>query len=917
MNDCKQSNDSIQGLLQSAFACPGDQVVSLLGSDASSGLSDNEAIIRIEKYGHNQLAESSTNPAWKILLAQFTGLMIWILIAAALIAGLMGEWVDLVAILTIVLLNGILGFTQEEKASRALAALRAMSSPMSKVIRDGQLTSISATQLVPGDIIQLEPGDLVPADARLLETFTVSVQEASLTGESVPVNKDAGADLPAKTPIAERANSVFLGTTVSSGKAKAIVVATGMQTQLGQIAGMLTEAPTKQTPLQRRLEELGKVLVIVCLALVIFIFFIHFLRGDDPFETLLVAVSLAVAAVPEGLPAVVTIALAIGLQRMVKRHALVRKLPSVETLGSVNVICSDKTGTLTRNQMTVRELCVGNRRFEITGTGYRPEGTFKLHPNVDHDSGDAQQIEPKDFPDIRAALLVAKICNGATAQLNPTSNKWEVVGDPTEGALVVLGLKSKIDFDGTQRHVVYEIPFDSERKAMSVIVKQGGQEVVMYTKGAPEVILDKCTHEIRDGEIHELTQQRREQIEERNSAMASRALRVLAFAYRPDPQLTDGHFQEEELVFAGLVGMIDPPRDEAKAAVEECHCAGIRPIMITGDHPDTALAIARELNIATNSSNAVTGLQLNDITDEQLQKQVTEIPVYARVSAAHKLRVIDAWKSRNQVVAMTGDGVNDAPAVQAADIGIAMGITGTDVTKEAADMVLTDDNFASIVCAVREGRGIFENIKKFVHYLLSCNAGEVMLMFVAAIFGLPLPLIAVQILWINLVTDGLPALALALEKPEPGIMEMKPRPTREPVITRRGGILILYHGILIAGSCFLGFWWTYESSGHDEQFARSATFAIAAFSQLAFAMVCRSHRFTFPQLGLFSNRWLFVAFVGSGLLQLFVLTVPGVREIFKVVNMPIQTWMFVIVLSLIPATFIELAKIGHLALKRN
>lgn len=909
--------DSIPGLLENTFACPSNQVVAELGSDANAGLNDQEAKARLAKFGPNQLAEAKTTPSWKILLAQFSGLMIWILIAAAVIAGLMGEWVDTVAILTIVVLNAVLGYTQEEKAGRALAALRAMSSPMSKVIRNGKLRSIPAIELVPGDIIQLESGDHVPADARLIETFAMSVQEASLTGESVPVEKDATADLPVKTAIADRTNSVFMGTTVSSGKATAIVVATGMQSQLGQIAGMLTEAQPNQTPLQRRLEELGKVLVIVCLALVAIIFLIQFSRGGELFETLLVAVSLAVAAVPEGLPAVVTISLAIGLQRMVQRNALIRKLPSVETLGSVNVICSDKTGTLTRNEMTVREIYVGGRRFKISGTGYQPDGTFQLCDDSEPNSGEGRQITPADYSEIRTALVIAKTCNSAKAQPDKTGDQWEVIGDPTEGALLVLALKSKIDFQSTSRRIIYEIPFDSERKAMSTIAELDDQRVVMYTKGAPEIILEKCTHEFRDGNIQPVDNQRRNEIQERNSAMASRALRVLAVAYREDPQLTDGHYQESELVFAGLIGMIDPPREEAKIAVDQCHHAGVRPIMITGDHPDTALAIGRELNLATSDRPATTGQQLNEMSDEQLEQEVENISVYARVSAAHKLRVVNAWKNRGMVVAMTGDGVNDAPAVQAADIGIAMGITGTDVTKEAADMVLTDDNFASIVSAVREGRGIFDNIKKFVHYLLSCNAGEVLLMFVAAVIGYPLPLVAIQILWINLVTDGLPALALAMEKPEPGIMDRKPRPAREPVITGRGGMLILYHGLLIAGACFFGFWWLYDGSANSESLARTVTFAIASFSQLAFAMVCRSHRFTLPQLGLFSNRWLFLAFVGSGLLQLSVLTLPGVMDIFKTVNMPIQIWLMVLVLSLVPATFIELAKIAHSSLKSN
>ena len=890
-----------------AYALDAQEVLGRIKTDVASGLNSTRVSEVREKFGWNLLSEAKPIPTWQNFLSQFKELVIWILIVAAIIAGFMGEWVDTLAILAIVIVNGILGFLQEEKAGRALAALREMSSPLAKVRRNGVTQTVASKELVPGDILFLEAGDNVPADARLIEAFYVSVQEASLTGESVPVSKDAALLLPETTPLGDRGNSVFMGTVMAAGKATAIVTATGMQTELGSIAGMLRQTESEPTPLQRRLAELGRILVVVCLVLVGVIFSIQYLRGGELMETLLVAVSLAVAAVPEGLPAVVTIALALGLQRMVKRNALVRKLPSVETLGSVTVICSDKTGTLTRNEMTVREICVGRRRYEVSGTGYEPSGTF--HERTAPADSPGAAIDAQENPDLLQALTIAARCNSATVTPGKHGKSWQVIGDPTEGALIVMAMKAGLDLDGMSRQVVFEIPFDSERKAMSVIFRQPDQSQIMYTKRAPEVILDKCTRELRDGQVVELGGERKQEIQLQNSEMASRALRVLGLAYHDDPRQAGGQYQETDLVFAGLVGMIDPPREEVKTAVAECHNAGIRPVMITGDHPATALAIARELQMATADSLVINGLELDALSDDELVNQVDLIAVYARVSAAHKMRVVKAWKQRGQVVAMTGDGVNDAPAIKAADIGIAMGVTGTDVTKEAADMVLTDDNFASIVNAIREGRGIFDNIQKFVHYLLSCNAGEVILMFAATVLGYPVPLLAIQILWINLVTDGLPALALAMEPPEPDIMQRKPRPPREPVITVERGLRILYHGSLIAAASMFGFWWAYGEDPANTDVARSTAFAIVAFAQLAYALVCRSQRYTLPELGLFSNRWLFVAFLVSGLLQLAALTLPFASGLLDVVPHQTMPWLLVIGLSLAPATIIELSKI--------
>ncbi len=877
------------------------------------GLNVDAVRDRRHRFGDNALAPGASVPLWIKLAAQFKDLVIWILIGAAILSGMMGEWSDAAAILAIIIVNGIIGFVQEERAEQALSALQKLSSPNAKVIRDGELQLIPAVELVPGDRIELESGDNVPADARLITAFGLNVQEASLTGESTPVTKEACGALPIATPLADRRNMVYSGTVVSAGKGHAMVVAIGMNTELGQIASLLQRDVPEPTPLQRRLAELGRVLVILCVGIAALVFMLHLARGGALLEVLLVSVSLAVAAVPEGLPAVVTLTLAMGLQRMVRRNALVRKLPSVETLGSVTVICTDKTGTLTRNEMTVREIVVGETRYHVSGGGYVPHGSFFAITDGIHPQGVA--IDPRNDSDLVQLLTTGLRCNNAAIRPRGDGiDGWEVIGDPTEGALIVVAMKSGLDT--APQSISLEIPFDSERKAMSIVVRDSTSRLTMYTKGAPEAILAKCTFERRQGRIVPLTEERRDQIMAINSEMGSRALRVLAFAYRESIETNLASLQESELIFAGLTGMIDPPRDEVRDAVRRCRAAGISPVMITGDHPETALAIARELNIADASLRAVTGMELNHMSDESLRSLVAHTAVFARVSAQHKLRIVRAWKERGEIVAMTGDGVNDAPAVKAADIGIAMGMTGTDVTKEASDMVLTDDNFASIVNAIEEGRGIFDNIQKFVNYLLSCNVGEVLLMLMAAILGWPVPLIAIQILWINLVTDGLPALALGMEPPEPDIMDRAPRPTTEPVITRRRGSLYLAQGIMIASVGLLGFWIVYGGNEEHLARARTVTFCITAFTQLFFAMGCRSQRLTMPELGFFSNPHLVAAILISGLLQLSVVTLPFAQPVFEAATHLSWEWLLILILSLAPVSFIELTKLA-LAWLRN
>jgi Ca2+-transporting ATPase len=891
-----------------AYAVSLKELAGQFQTDLKSGLGESQLAAVRESFGRNELAHEPPTPAWRRFLAQFRELVIWILIVAAIISAAMGELVDAVAILAIVLLNGLIGFFQEARAEQALAALRKMSVPQAKVIRGGKAQQLAAIELVPGDLIELEAGDNVPADSRLVAANRLQAQESALTGESTPVEKDAAAELPAETPLGDRENMVYMGTVVTAGKGTALVVATGMRTELGRIAGMLSNRPAEQTPLQRRLAELGRVLVIVCLVLVGIVFLLQLRRGGNPLEIFMVSVSLAVAAVPEGLPAVVTLALALGLQRMAARNALIRKLPSVETLGSVTVICTDKTGTLTRNEMTVRALVTAAGEFAVSGSGYKPEGEFTRQSQ--------ERVDPQQDAELKHLLTIAARCNAARlAQSDKDDGQWQITGDPTEGSLLVAARKGGIELDA-RHEVLSEIPFDSQRKAMSVIVRESDGREVIYTKGAPEVVLKMCQRELSGEQERPLTEERRQAILKQNAALADQALRVLGFASRAK-QDGAGELKEEDLTFAGLAGIIDPPREEAKQAIELCRTAGIRPVMITGDHPATARAIARELGLVAQDGGVLAGQELESLSEPQLQGRIERTSVYARVAADHKLRVVDAWQKRGQVVAMTGDGVNDAPAVKAADIGIAMGVTGTDVTKEASDMVLTDDNFRTIVAAVEEGRSIFDNIQHIVHYLLSCNAGEVLFMFLAAAAGWPLPLAAIQILWVNLVTDGLPALALALEPPDTGVMHRPPRPPREPVLTLRRGLRILYHGSLVAAATAAGFWYVYQGREESLGAARTVAFCVLAFGQLSFSFACRSDEKTLPELGLFTNRYLLGAIALSALLQLAVVMVPFLRPIFAVPTSPGSQWLIIIPLALAPVTIVEVAKLAWHAVRRG
>ncbi len=935
-----------------AYAIDAKAVLASLESDASRGLTDAVVEQRRTESGWNELREAPPVSRWWKLAAQFNELVIWILLVAAVIAGISGDWIDTVAILAIVILNGLLGFFQEERAEQALAELRKLSSPMARVHRNGSVQMVPARDLVAGDRISLEAGDQVPADARLLSQYGLEVQEAALTGESHPVEKQAEPALPDPTPIAERKNMVFMSTVVTAGKGEAVVVSIGMETELGRIAGMLQEHKADPTPLQKRLAELGRILVWLCLGVVTVIFLLELYRGGGLMpmirsgkliELILGSVSLAVAAVPEGLPAIVTLALALGLQRMVKRNVLIRHLPSVETLGSVTVICSDKTGTLTRNEMTVRNVVVNGNWHRVTGAGYAPEGQFLPGREAEQETPSAADQSSKESSpqelhgDLIRALTIGGRCNNARLQKQDDGDGWKMIGDPTEGALLVAAMKAGIEIPETEEHVISELPFDSDRKVMSVVIRENDGAHTLLTKGAPEVVLGRCESELRDGEVQPLTDERRKEIQRDNMDLAAQALRVLGLAYQSNPEPKDGTYEEERLTFAGLAGLLDPPREEVKAAIARCREAGIRPVMITGDHPVTAAAIAKELHLTDADDRTVAGRELDGWSPEELAKQVPDIAVYARVSPEHKLRVVQAWKSRGDVVAMTGDGVNDAPAVKAASIGIAMGITGTDVTKQASHMVLTDDNFTSIVNAVEEGRGIFDNIQKVIHYLLSCNLGEVLLMLIAAVCGWPAPLVPIHLLWINLVTDGLPALALGMEPTEADAMRRPPRPPQEAVITVPTGALIAAHGVLIALVAVAGFFIEYRSVEDlraaipgitDEALkvlaeesltrARTVTFCIMAFSQLFFAIACRSHARTMPQIGLFSNPQLLGAMAISLVLQLCAVLLPFTHHVFETTReLHWQDGALILALSLVPVTVIELVKLARAAVAKR
>jgi Ca2+-transporting ATPase len=875
-----------------------------LGTDVVRGLSSQEAAGRLEQTGPNELRKEEAISPLSILLSQFRSLVIWVLIGAAIVSAALGEFVDGVAIIAIVLLNAIIGFFQEYRAERAAAALARLTAPRAKVVRDGQAAVIAAAEVVPGDVLLLEAGDLVAADARLCETAALRANEAPLTGESQPVEKQSSVCAP-DTPLADRTNMVFLGTSIVGGSGRALVAATGMNTEVGHIAELLHTATSDETPLQKRLDLVARRLLWACLGIVVLIFVLGLWRSIAPFELFLSAVSLAVAAIPEGLPAVVTVALALGMQRMARRNALVRRLPAVETLGCAQVICSDKTGTLTVGEMTARKLVTNARIFSVTGEGYATEGEFFA-------DGEEQIADPD--PSLLALLRAAVACNDA--ELTQRDNRSMIVGDPTEGALLVVAAKRGVTREAVEAAMprLHLIPFDSERKRMTVIRRRDGQPWA-FVKGAPEVILERCSHIRTDKGPIVLTESDRARMLQTNTLMANEALRVLAIAERPLETLpsraTDGAINadtiEQKLTLLGLIGLQDPPRAEARDAVQRCRRAGIRTVMITGDHPATARAIARELGMLERGAGVVTGVELEAIDDEALRQRVRQIAVYARVTAEHKLRIVRAWKSHGAVVAMTGDGVNDAPALKEASIGVAMGISGTEVTKEAADLIIADDNFASIVAAVEEGRGIYDNIAKTLGYLLAGNAGELLLMLMAGLIGWPLPLLPIQLLWINLVTDGLPALALATDPIDPGVLRRQPRRQDAQLIDRAFLWRIIGTGVLTASVAMSVFAYEFYVDGGLTQ-ARNAAFSALVFAELLRSFGARSEERTVLQVGLFSNMRLFVVVAASFALQLVIHHLPFLEQIFGVEPISFQQCAVWIVLGAAPLITLEAVK---------
>ena len=944
---------------------PGE-ILQQLATPPESGLTSEEAASRLETYGPNQLAEAPGVTFLQMLIDQFRSFVVIMLIVASGISAILGDWEEAAAILAIVILNATLGVVQERRAEQALAALKKLAAPEAQVVRDGQRHMVSSIKLVPGDIVLLEAGNYVPADIRLLEAANLRIEEAALTGESVPVQKDANIRLEADIPLGDRKNTTFLGTLVSYGRGRGVVVGTGMRTQIGLIAEMLQAVENEPTPLQKRLDQLGKLLGWATLAICAVVFGVAILRFTDLsllsasgggllvylkaaqeeiIKMFMLAVGLAIAAVPEGLPAVVTISLALGMREMIQKHALIRRLSSVETLGSTTVICSDKTGTLTQNEMTLTRIWVDGRYLSITGKGRTLTGEFQE---------EGKTIDLGEFPAVRTALWVGTLNNDSELTISGSSDSeqtYRMTGDPTEGALVVAAAKAGALPRPLYRAYprVQEVPFDSERKRMITVhkIQESTPEdlspfyqhetsgYVVAIKGAPDVVLDLCTHYQRmDDTPAPLTEEQRMRILNANDQLTEDALRVLGVAYRVSqtmPNMEDVEKLEQGMVFVGLVGMIDPPRPEVAPALAKATKAGIRTIMITGDFPNTARAIASAIGLLKPNHQVLSGAELDDLTDEQLRQQVEYTDVFARVSPEHKMRIVDALRDDGEVVAMTGDGVNDAPSIKRANIGVAMGITGTDVAKESADMVLTDDNYASIVAAVEQGRIIYDNIRKFVFFLLSSNVAEIMIIFLATLAGLPSPLTVIQLLWLNILTDGAPALALAMEKGDTAIMQRPPRPPSEPIINKTMQLGITIQTIaqtgVVLGAFVVGLFWHLEAgalvpsgmnpltyllqhdwSGVDVQAAETMAFVTLSLCELFRAYTVRSERLSIFKLGAFSNKYMQYAVGLSILLLILVVSVPFLQPIFNTHFPDLREWGVIVAFSLVPAVAEEFTK---------
>ncbi len=881
-----------------------EELFSELNTSIETGLSSSEVEKRLTEYGHNELKEEEKKSFMSKVIAQFSDFLILILIAAAAISIAVGEVKDAIVILSIVVVNAFLGIYQEGKAEKSLEALKKMASPNAKVIRNGHTEIVPSNTLVPGDIVIIETGDIIPADLRLIESSNLKIEEASLTGESVPVEKDSRVSFSEEVSLGDRANMAYMSTIVNYGRGKAVVTGTGHNTEIGKIATIIQTYEDELTPLQKKLNQLGKLLGTLTIVVCVLVFAIGMLQGRGMLEMFMTAISLAVAAIPEGLPAIVTIVLSIGMNKMVERNAIVKKLLAVETLGSTSVICSDKTGTLTQNEMTVTKVYTDDKIIDVTGGGYDPVGEFIV---------DGEKIDSKSLGNFETLLSAAILVNDA--QIEKTNEGYRVLGDPTEGALVSLAGKASITRDEINAEYprIEELPFDSDRKMMSTFHKNYiPNKIISFTKGAPDIIINRCTHISLNNSVVPFTEDLKKKALEANSSFAKSALRVLAFAYNEYDSLPEdisSDKNEINMTFIGLSGMIDPPRPEAKKAIELCKHAGINTVMITGDYKETAFAIAKDLGMAETEDQAMMGAELNKLSDEELREVVKHTKVYARVSPEHKVRIVSALKDNGDITAMTGDGVNDALALKKADIGVSMGITGTDVAKNTAEMILTDDNFASIVSAVEEGRIIFSNIKKFVFFLLSCNIGEVLLVFVSILLNWEVPLLPIQLLWLNLVTDSFPALALGVEKGEPDIMDQKPRDPNEPIIDRNMMTSIIFQSIAVAAGSLLAYYWGMQRYPDSLTHARTITFATLITAELLRAHSSRSQKFSLRKIGFFTNKTMLLATGFAFLLLVVVLYVPFMQDIFYTFPLGILDWEIVLSFAFIPLLVGEVVKL--------
>ena len=862
-------------------------------TNVKTGLTEQEVEMRLKKLGPNELQEAKRPSALVVFLAQFKDFMVLVLFGATIISAFLGEYVDAIAIVAIVIINGILGFFQERKAEKSLEALKELAAPQVIVLRNGKWMKIPSKGLVLGDIIKFSSGDRIGADVRLIEASSLYIEESALTGESVPVQKKIDVLHGVDVSIGDQTNMAFMGTMITRGSGIGVVIGTGMNTAMGQIANMLQNAEQNETPLQRRLEQLGKILIVVALILTALVVLVGVYQGNETYHMFLAGVSLAVAAIPEGLPAIVTVALSLGVQRMIKKKAIVRKLPAVETLGCASVICSDKTGTMTQNKMMVTHVWSSGEMWNITGQGYEPKGEFLK---------DDKKINPTAARSLYQLLTFGCLCNNAN--IVKKKKTYVLDGDPTEGALVAAAMKAGISREGIkdQFEVIHEFPFDSTRKMMSVIVRDKAGKKFVITKGAPDVLLKMSQTILWGNKQQPFTELYRNEVQTAIYHLGSQALRTIAVAFKP--LKTTDHIQSEQeaerdLMFIGLQGMIDPPRPEVKQAVQECKDAGIKTIMITGDHKVTAMAIAEQLGILPPGGRVVEGIELANMSVEELEDIVDETYVFARVSPEHKLKIVKALQNKDHIVAMTGDGVNDAPAIKAADIGVAMGITGTDVAKEASSLVLLDDNFATIKAAIKEGRNIYENIRKFIRYLLASNVGEILVMLFAMILALPLPLVPIQILWVNLVTDGLPAMALGLDAPEGDVMRRKPRHPKEGVFARGLAWKIVSRGFLIGAMTLLAFIIAHNQNPNELKYAQTVAFATLVLAQLIHVFDCRSEHSVFHR-NPFGNMYLVGAVLISILLMLVVIYYPPLQPIFSTMPIQARDWLLIVGLSSIP-----------------